>query len=150
MSFNAKKHFKHMMLISCTALLCGALFLLNGCANNRDLGQASQFQANPFLWRAALEVVSFIPIATTDPIGGVITTAWYASPQRPNERFQLTIYILDRALRADALKVSVFRQTRSGGRGWQSATTRIGFAREIENQILSRARALRLSYETSQ
>ena len=121
---------------------------LNGCASNGDPSQGSGFQANPFLWRAALEVIAFAPLASTDPIGGVITTSWHSYPQQNNERFQITVYILDRALRADALKVSVFRQTRSGS-SWRAAASNRDLARRIEDLILTRARVLRLSYETS-
>ena len=121
---------------------------LHGCAGSGDLSQESGFQANPFLWRATLEVISFAPLASTDPIGGVITTSWHTYPQQNNERFQITVYVLDRALRADALKVSIFRQTRSGS-SWRAAASNRDLARRIEDLILTRARALRLSYETS-
>ncbi len=130
-------------------MLALAVSLSSGCASNSNIPQGNEFQVNPFLWRAALEVISFAPIATTDPTGGVITTSWHDQPKQPNERFQFTIYILDRALRADALKVSVFRQTRTGRRGWRTAASTPKLARSVEDLILTRARALRLSYETS-
>ncbi len=96
---------------------------------------------NEFLWRASLETLNFMPMADVDPFGGVITTDWYASPQAPDERFKANVYILDTNLRADALKVSIFKQVRGAG-GWSDASTDADTARTIENSILTRAREL--------
>ncbi|PHR91596.1 MAG: hypothetical protein COA69_10385 [Robiginitomaculum sp.] len=96
---------------------------------------------NEFLWRASLETLNFMPLAEADPFGGVIITDWYASPQAPDERFKANIYILDTNLRADALKVSVFKQVR-GDNGWSDASVDADTARTIENSILTRAREL--------
>src|ERR1700744_3663982 len=75
---------------------------------------------NSYLWHASLDTLSFIPLASADPFGGVIITDWYVAPNAPNERLKVTIYILDRNLRADGLKVVVFRQTRAGA-AWSGA-----------------------------
>ena len=69
---------------------------------------------NSYLWHASLDTLSFMPLASADPFGGVIITDWYVAPNAPDERLKVTIYILDRNLRADGLKVVVFRQTRNG------------------------------------
>ena len=82
-----------------------------------------------------------MPLEQVDPFGGVIVTDWYASAEAPNERFKANVYILDTNLRADALKTSIFKQTRSGG-GWQDASVDADTARQIENAILTRARQL--------
>ena len=99
---------------------------------------------NSFLWRASLDTLSFMPLASADPFGGVIITDWYADPTTPNERFKATVYILDTHLRADALNVSIFRQTQVSG-AWQDATVDPQTEIQIENAILTRARQLRLS-----
>ncbi len=96
---------------------------------------------NEFLWRASLETLNFMPLSEIDPFGGVIITDWYASPQAPDERFKANVYILDTNLRADALKVSIFKQVRSAN-GWNDAPTDADTARQIENSILTRARQL--------
>lgn len=96
---------------------------------------------NQFLWRASLETLDFMPLSEVDPFGGVIITDWYASPQAPNERFKANVYILDTNLRADALKVSIFKQVRSEN-GWSDASVDADTARTIENSILTRARQL--------
>ena len=107
-------------------------------------GGGSGIGVNSFLWRASLDTLSFMPLASADPFGGVIITDWFAPPETPNERFKVTVYILDTQLRADGLKVSVFRQEK-GDDGWADAAVEDGTHTEIENNILSRARELRIA-----
>ncbi|HWA22659.1 MAG TPA: DUF3576 domain-containing protein [Caulobacterales bacterium] len=104
----------------------------------------AQIGVNSFLWRATLETLSFMPLASADQIGGVVTTDWYANPEAPRERFKATVYILDTRLRADGLKVAINRQTLAAN-GWADAPSDPEVALQIENQILVRARELRLS-----
>lgn len=99
---------------------------------------------NSYLWRASLDTLNFMPLASADPFGGVIITDWYSDPTTPNERFKATVYILDTRLRADALNVSIFRQQQVNG-AWQDATVDPETEIQIENAILTRARQLRLS-----
>jgi hypothetical protein len=104
---------------------------------------------NPFLWRGALETIDFMPLTSTDPFGGVIITDWYSPPETPDERFKINVYILDKALRADGVKVSVFRQTRAEG-GWSDATVDPKTATSIEDSILTRARELRIAAQSAE
>ena len=99
---------------------------------------------NSYLWHASLDTLSFMPLQSADPFGGVIITDWYVAPGAPDERLKVTIYIMDRNLRADGLKVVVFRQTRSGT-GWTDATPNPDTAHKLEDSILTRARELRLA-----
>jgi hypothetical protein len=99
---------------------------------------------NSFLWRASLDTLNFMPLASADPFGGVIITDWYSDAAAPNERFKATVYILDTRLRADALNVSIFRQQQQNGQ-WVDATVDPDTEIQIENAILTRARQLRLS-----
>ena len=100
---------------------------------------------NSFLWRAALDTVSFMPVASADPFGGVILTDWYSPADTPADRFKVNVYILDRQLRADALKVSVFRQQRDNAGTWRDSTTGTDTVTQLEDTILTRARQLRIS-----
>lgn len=100
---------------------------------------------NRYLWSASLETLNFLPVQSADPIAGLILTDWYVNPEIPAERFKTNVYILDSALRADALRVSVFRQERSETGEWIDASVNPATAREIENAILTRARQLRLN-----
>jgi hypothetical protein len=98
---------------------------------------------NSYLWRAALDTITFMPVASADPFGGVIITDWHSPQGTPNERFKMNVYILGRALRADGVRVAVFRQTRDGGGGWRDVPTTPGANTRIEDAILMRARQLR-------
>ena len=97
---------------------------------------------NAYLWRAALDTVSFMPLLQSDSNGGVIVTDWYANPASPNERMKLTISILDQDLRADALRVAASRQV-SQGTGWVDAPVQAATVQKLEEIILTKARDLR-------
>lgn len=108
-------------------------------------GSGAGIGVNSFLWRASLDTISFAPLASADPFGGVIITDWYSNPDAPDERFKMTVYILDRRLRADGLKVSVFKQNRDAERGWVDASVDPNTNTQLENAILIRARQLRIN-----
>ena len=116
----------------------GGATAISAGSGTRTLG------VNSYLWHATLDTLSFIPLASADPFGGVVITDWYTAPQVPNERMKVTVYILDRALRADGLKVVVFRQVRAGT-AWQDAAPSADTAHKLEDSILTRARELRLA-----
>jgi len=98
---------------------------------------------NAYLWRATLDTVSFMPLASADPFGGVILTDWHSASNAPNERFKLNIYILDQALRADAIRVAAFRQLKNASNEWQAVEMDPKAVTDIENAILTKARQLR-------
>lgn len=100
---------------------------------------------NGFLWRASLDTMSFMPLNSADPFGGVIITDWYSPPEAVGERFKVQIYILDRQLRADGVRVTVFRQVQGGSGEWENAVVSPETASELENAILTRARQLRIN-----
>lgn len=113
-------------------------------------GAVAGIGVNGYLWRASLDSISFMPLSSADPFGGVIITDWYASPETPNERFKVTIYVLDRQLRSDAIKVAVFRQSRDYNGVWIDAAVDPKTAGDLENGILTRARQLRLDTTAAQ
>src|ERR1700754_3778364 len=138
------------------ALLCA--LVLAGCGSSNDGSRDMDTRTSTIastatrmnlggkshLWHASLDTLSFLPLVSADPFGGVIISEWYVSPTSPNERLKVTVYIMDRALRADALKVVVFRQVANGG-GWQDGEPRHDTAHKLEDSILTRARELRLA-----
>ncbi|MBF0094836.1 MAG: DUF3576 domain-containing protein [Alphaproteobacteria bacterium] len=117
--------------------------LVFGGASKKDAEGGAGIGVNSLLWRAALDTIAFMPLASGDPFGGVIITDWYSPPESPGERFKVNIYILSRALRADGLRVSAFRQVRGGSGDWMDAP--IDIAGELEDAILTRARQLRMT-----
>ena len=100
---------------------------------------------NAFLWRASLDTLSFMPLLTADPWGGVINYDWYINPQTPNERFKATVFILDTRLRADALNVTVTKEVKGADGQWTAAPVAAQTEADLENAILTKARQLNLS-----
>lgn len=120
----------------------GGLFDL-GDGDKKVIGR-SGIAVNSFLWRASLDTIAFMPLSSADPFGGVIITDWYTPPEAQQERYKLSVYILSRQLRADGIRVSAFRQ-KSIENTWRSSTISKQTALNIENQILTRARQLRIA-----
>lgn len=103
---------------------------------------AGTVSVNAFLWRAALDTVTFMPVVQADPYGGVILTDWYSPPATPSERFKINLYIVDAALRADGVRATVFRQELKNGL-WVDAPVTAETGTQLEDSILTRARQLR-------
>ena len=138
-----------MSRLPVTAVLIASLALgASACARNRELpnrmapSRMTSIGVNAYLWKAAIDTVSFAPLLQADSNGGVIVTDWYASPTNPGERIKLTISILDQDLRADALRVAASRQVNQGGT-WVDAPVAAATVQKLEDIILTRARDLR-------
>jgi hypothetical protein len=135
-------------LQSTAAIMLIFAFAGAGCARNRSLPtrlaptQLTTIGVNSYLWRAALDTVSFAPLLQANPNSGVIITDWYANPKAPGERVKLTVAILDQDLRADALRVSASRETFQNG-AWVEAPVSAATVQKLEDIILTRARDLR-------
>ena len=141
-------------LVALSAALAVAA-TLGGCAGGNERPQAdiaasnvTTIGVNAYLWRASLDALSFAPLLQADANSGVIITDWYANPTNPGERVKLTVAILDRDLRADALRVSGARQVAQGG-AWVDAPLQAATTQRVEEIILTRARDLRRSAITS-
>ncbi len=122
----------------------GGLLTLGNAKTRPDAagGGGAGIGVNAFLWRGALDTLSFLPLTSADPFGGVIITDWYTPADAVGERFKATAYILGRELRSDGIRVSVFRQVAQGGR-WVDAPVNSVVPGELENKVLERARRLR-------
>jgi hypothetical protein len=110
--------------------------------DNKATEAGATLAVNAYLWRGALETLGFMPLASADPYGGVIVTDWYSPPTTTGERFKATAFVLGRQLRADGVKITIFRQVRDGG-AWADAPVNPATAVDIENKVLARARELR-------
>jgi hypothetical protein len=124
-----------------SSLVFGTAKQRPGSAGGGGTGGGS-LGVNAYLWRGALDTLSFMPLASADPFGGVIITDWYTPPAANGERFKATAYILGRELRSDGVRVSIFRQVLQSGQ-WVDAPVSPVTVGEIENKVLSRARELR-------
>ncbi|HXC75125.1 MAG TPA: DUF3576 domain-containing protein [Sphingomicrobium sp.] len=135
-------------LHTAAAALIVLTFATSGCARNRTLpnqlapSRISTIGVNSYLWRAAVDTVSFAPLLQADANGGVIITDWYSNPRAPGERVKLTVSVLDQDLRADALRVAASRQVFQNG-VWTDAPVAAATVQKLEDIILTRARDLR-------
>jgi hypothetical protein len=111
-------------------------------ADSPKVQAGSTLSVNAYLWRGALDTLSFMPLVSADPFGGTIVTGWFQPTQVKDERFKATAYILGRELRADAIKISLFRQTLQNGQ-WVDADVSSETTGELEDKVLARARELR-------
>ena len=138
-----------MPRLSTTAAALVVLALAtSSCARNRDIptrlapSRLTTIGVNAYLWRAAIDTVSFAPLLQADANTGVIITDWYTQPTSRGERVKLTVSILDQDLRADALRVAASRQTFQNGT-WVDAPVAAATVQKLEDIILTRARDLR-------
>ena len=153
------------MIISRAArllLLSAALLGLSGCGQPADTGERgadddlqgeqarrstiwdlfdnkqdpnTTVEVNKYIWNAALDVLSFLPIQSVDPFTGIIVTG-YGTPPGGGRAYRATIYVQDPALDARSLKVAL--ESRSGPVSPETV-------RAVEDAILTRARQLRLA-----
>ncbi len=126
-----------------------AVAALTACGGQKDrpkadlaASQVTTIGVNAYLWRAAVETVSFAPLLQSDSNGGVIVTDWYTNPRNPNERVKMTVSILDQDLRADAVRVAASRQVAQAGQ-WVDAPVQAATVQKLEDIILTKARELR-------
>lgn len=138
-----------MLMRPVLAALLGASLLagcgLRGNSSDTQLVEEVSGGVNPYLWRASLETLQDLPLAgQPDPVGGVIVYDWKAFPSAPDERIKATVFILDTRLRADGVKVTVFRQVNQNGE-WVDAEVDPATPIQLENRILERARRFRLA-----
>lgn len=116
-----------------------------GGGNKSDGGNGETgIGVNSFLWRASLDTVSFMPLASADPFGGTILTDWYTPDPEKGERYKLNVFILSNQLRSDGVQVRVFKQVRQNG-SWFDAAPAKEMARQLEDTILTRARQIRVA-----
>ncbi len=120
----------------------GGLSVFGGKKDQND--GSNGIGVNSYLWRASLDTVSFMPLASADPFGGVIITDWYTAPEKPDERFKVNVFILDKQLKSDGIKVKVFRQNQKGGK-WVDSTVADNTGAKMEEAILTRAREIRVA-----
>jgi predicted small lipoprotein YifL len=143
------KTIRAFQFMALAPVLMGAMLSLTACGHKKERPKADLAAAtittigvNSYLWRATLDTVGFMPLLQTDSNGGVILTDWYANPNAPGERMKLTVSILDKELRADALQVGASRQVLQGGQ-WIDQPVQAATTQKIEEIILTRARDLR-------
>jgi hypothetical protein len=124
--------------------LLGDTALSMGGSKDKEGGGAG-LGVNSYLWRATLDTLGFMPLSSADPFGGVIITDWYEDPKAKGERFKVNVLILDKTLRADGVKVTLFKQKLDAKGVWRDTEVEAHLARDLEDTILTRAREMRLA-----
>lgn len=119
----------------------GGWTILGG--KDKDSSSGGAIGVNSYLWRATLDTISFMPLTSADPFGGTIITDWYEDPKTPGERFKVNALILDKTLRADGVRIQIFKQKLVKG-AWRDQPVDAKLPRTLEDTILTRARELKV------
>ncbi len=150
------RSFRFTLILTAAAALAGCQAIRDDLSKGLNYGKSedrteqadlaaakiTSIGVNAYLWRAALDTLSFMPLVQTDSNGGVIVTDWYVNPASPAERMKLTVSVLDQDLRADALRVAGSRQISQNGQ-WVDAPLAAATVQKLEDIILTKARDLR-------
>jgi len=111
-----------------------------------DLGEKDQTKnnipVNAILWRASLDIASFVPLDDVDTFGGSIVTEWYQPKESSTQRLKLAFFVIGLELRSDAITVRAYVQNRLGSE-WIDAGRDETLGRKLEGLVLARARELR-------
>lgn len=119
-------------------------WVVMGGSKKDGSGGGGMLGVNGYLWRATLDTLSFMPFVSADPFGGTVITDWYEDPKTSGERFKVNALILDGTLRADGIKISVFKQRYERG-AWRDQKVDDALARQLEDAVLTRARQLKVA-----
>jgi hypothetical protein len=109
---------------------------------SKETSSSDGLPVNALLWRAALDISSFVPLDDVDTFGGSIVTEWHQPKDTPNQRLKLTMFVIGRELRSDAITVRAYIQNRLDTE-WVNAGRDEALGRKLEDLVLTRARELR-------
>jgi len=115
--------------------------LFSSTSSNKRSQKTVGIGINSYLWRASLDIVSFMSLRSVDPFGGVIITEWLTPENNHQERFKVDIMITSRTLRADGVRVQVTKQILKSAQ-WTNTVVDPHIAITFENAILTKARQL--------
>jgi len=111
---------------------------------NKNKSAGASMNVNPYLWQAALNTLSFMPLASADSNGGIIITDWYQDPSVPGERYKVNAIINSTELRVESLKLTIFKQV-SRNSSWHDVKVNPKVAIDLEEKILTNARELKVA-----
>ncbi len=112
--------------------------------NEKRKVNAVSLNINPFIWQASLDILSStMPLASVDSNSGIIITDWYNLKGKENERIKISILVSTQELRADGVKVSVFKQVLSSNT-WKNINVNPNIVQKLERKIITKAGSLQL------
>ena len=88
----------------------GRGFRLNDAFKSGPKAGVFEFASSNELWRASLDVIDFMPLASVNYSGGIIITDWYSSNKNQKENIKITIRFLTNEIRSDAIDIKVFKK----------------------------------------
>lgn len=107
---------------------------------NESTKAAVAGNTNKYLWQAAIEELSFAPLASVDSAGGVILTDWYTPEDKPKLNYKINVFIKSDVISIDSIEVKVFENNASKNNKSSEETSKL--AHDLENKILQKARNL--------
>jgi len=157
-------------LLKILVFICILPFLLNSCANRGDArksppdpklrvkrnmeegkgfsfndlrkGKSTNFEfaSSNELWRASLDVIDFMPLASVNYSGGIIITDWYYNTDDSNESVKISIRFLTNEIRSDALDIKVFKKICKVNNNCKTSESSGELIKELKKKILSTAK----------
>jgi len=122
----------------------GKGFRLNNMINKKSGGDFQFASANE-LWRASLDVIDFMPLASANYSGGMIITDWYSDNLDSKESIKIMVRFLSNEIRADGIKVTVYDRfcNDSNMLNCQTSVNKSEVSEEIKLAILKKASTYR-------
>ena len=102
-------------------------------------GGVFEFASSNELWRASLDTIDFMPLASVNYSGGIIITDWYSTDQNSNESIKISIRFLTNEIRADALDIKVFNKKCVTQSSCVTSEKEGGINNELKTKILKTA-----------
>lgn len=107
-----------------------------------ESSSGKQLAVNPFLWQASLDILSStMPLSSVDSNSGIIITDWYTIKNKNNERVKISVLISSKELRADGVKVSIFKQVQIAN-SWNNSKVNPKIIMNLERKIIQKAASL--------
>ena len=100
------------------------------------------FATSNAMWRATIEILDFLPLSNADYGGGIIITDWYNENNNENESLKIMVRFLSNEVRADGLKVTVYKKNCKINSGILNCSTKIDnsdVSQELKLAILKKA-----------
>ena len=118
----------------------GRGFKLNEMLKSNGKGGVFEFASSNELWRASLDVIDFMPLASVNYSGGIIITDWYTNERIQNESIKITIRFLTNEIRSDALNIKIFtRKCKESLINCKYIQSNKSLVAELKKEILRRA-----------
>jgi len=102
-------------------------------------GGVFEFASSNELWRASLDTIDFMPLASVNYSGGIIITDWYSTDQNSNESIKISIRFLTNEIRSDAIDIKVFNKKCLLGSNCVISEKQGNIKNELKTKILKTA-----------